>query len=152
MNIGRRIMGHLRCISLALAVVAFVIAESEQAAADETTDVTFAVQVIAAKAEPALAGTCTEVRFKLVNDGRENLQVLGLDAGITARSRLMAKIGAGDTATLESVSVPAGETADFSQSRWFEFCGLTTTLQSGDSFVVGLRIVGGTTPFSVHVH
>ncbi|EDP64577.1 hypothetical protein BAL199_27506 [alpha proteobacterium BAL199] len=152
MNVGPKIMGNLRCLSLALAVAATVITISEQAAADETTDVTSAVQVTAAMAEPALAGSCTEVRFELVNDGREDLQVLGLDAGITSRSRLVAKIGTGDTVTLESVSIPAGETIDFSRSRWFEFCGLTTTLQSGDSFVADLRIVGGTTPFSVHVH
>lgn len=150
MNSGPGIMAGLRC--LAIAIAATVVAVPEYVSADETTDVAADVQVIAATADPAPAGSCTRIRFTLVNDGRESLHVLGLESGIASGSRLWGKISATQTVVLESINIPAGETIDFSQSRWFELCGLTTDLKPGDVLVLKLQMVDWTTEFSTHVH
>lgn len=152
MNFGRRLTGGLRRARLASACAALIAAVPAQASADETLDVDAAVQIRAAVAEPAPAGTCTDVRFELVNDGRVGLHVLGISSEVSSMSRLVAKVSAVDNVTLESVSVAAEETVDFAKARWFEICGLTASLKTGDRFTAKLHTIGWSTIFPVHVH
>lgn len=121
-------------------------------AADEPNHVTDSIQILSAYAEPAPAGACTEIRFQLRNDGRHDLQIIGLDTDIASSARLIAKVGARQTVALDSFGVPAEEIVDFTHARWFELCGLTRPLQTGEDVMVGVRTVLWSTALWVHVH
>lgn len=142
---------HRHLITAALLVTMAVVG-IRPASADEPIDVSGAIRIVAAFAEPAPAGACTKVRFELINDSRDDLQIIGLQTDIALLSRLRATVGAQQTVTLGSFGVPADETVDFARFRWFELCGLTRSLRQGEDFTAELRTVRWTTTLSIHVH
>src|SRR3546814_6598120 len=97
--------------------IAMTLAGLHPLSADEPTDVSSTIQILSAYAEPAPAGACTEVRFKLKNDGREDLQVIGLVTDVASSARLLVQVGSQETVVLDSFGVPSEQTVDFTRSE-----------------------------------
>lgn len=86
-------------------------------------------------------------------EGAVTLDRPGIDTPVAREARLVARIGDIETAVLESIGAPAGETLDLTTSHlWYEIGPVTRDMGTGETFEMSLRFVGGKLTVPVHVH
>ncbi|WP_350091582.1 copper chaperone PCu(A)C [Thalassobaculum sp.] len=122
------------------------------ALSDTATDLVGAFQVHSVSASAAPAGACTKVQLMVDNESRDDVQILGVSSDMATRARILANVGSRQPVALDSFIIPSGQSVEFSQSRWFELCGLTRSLAPGEAFAAELRTPRWTSPLIVHVH
>lgn len=111
------------------------------------------VTVLQATATAVPAGGYSVLRFKLINNGSQSLQFLGIETDLAEESKLMVHLGAEDWTTLESISVPSGEVLDLHSSHFYVLMGpLRRPLKEGDVFDAQLKLVSAEIPTLFHVH
>jgi copper(I)-binding protein len=103
-------------------------------------------------ATPGPVGGKSDLRFRVVNDGHHNLTFSGLETPVAEQSRLIATADALGT-VLESVSIAAGETLDFTTRHLrYEIFPLRRSLARGEEFPVTLKFVEFEVSVIFHVH
>lgn len=132
---------------------ALVLLSTNPVAADATLRVGDDLKIDSTSTQPAPAGGCTRVRLRLVNDGTNDVHLLGGSSAVAERARLVARIDPVNAVTLPSIAIPAQETLDLDSSHlWFELCGLNRPLATGDSFTLTVEFVGWRADVDVDVH
>lgn len=136
-----------------VAVVSFLLVGTGIAGADEPSDLTEAIRIDRAVADASAAGGCTQARFRIANDSRRDVHLLGLTSEAAESTELKARTGPSSVTTIGSVSVPAGSVLDLTTSHlWYELCLLKRPLRPGDRLVATLDFVSWKVPVELHVH
>lgn len=121
--------------------------------ADEKLELKEWVGIERATAFPASVGACTEIRFEITNQSDQNIHLLGLEVGFASSARLIARIDANRTVTMDSITIPAWETLDLTTSHLvFEVCGINETLRLDEEFEITLNFVSWKRTVPIHIH
>src|SRR3546814_17541330 len=92
-------------------------------------------------------------RFRIVNGSTAPFHVIGIDTPVAREARLVARIGDVETAVLESIGAPAGETLDLTTSHlWYEIAPVTRDLRAGETFEMRRHCAGGQLPVPFTFH
>jgi copper(I)-binding protein len=130
-----------------------VTALAKPAAADVPAELAGDVRIEAAMATPGPEGGRSEVRFRIVNNSRVTLHLLGISTPLANTARLVARIGVEETATLQSIGVGSEEILDLTTSHLhYEISPLQRSLQTGETFPVTFNFVGWSDTIPAHVH
>lgn len=148
----RAILITYRVFGAALLYGLVLVPAGRPALSDTATDLIGELRVHSVSASAASIGTCSKVQLIVENDSRDDIQILGVFSDLAESGHLLANIGGRRPARLESFGVPAGQSAEFTRSRWFELCGLRRSLASGEVFAAELRTPRWTKALTIHVH
>ncbi len=144
---------RLRLMTPLLLIVLALVSSLPAVLADTPFDMGSNIRVEAATATPARQGDSSRIRFRIINGSTAPFHVIGIDTPVAREARLVARIGDIETAVLESIGTPAGETLDLTTSHlWYEIGPVTRDLRAGETFEMNLRFVGGKLTVPVHVH
>ena len=98
-------------------------------------------------------GDSAFLRFRIVNDSRDDLHLVGLTTDVAPSARLLADVGKDQPAVLESIGIPAESTLDLTTSHLrYELHPLRVDLVPGSTFPIVLRFVNGRIQTEAHVH
>lgn len=137
----------------AAAFAVLVTTVAAQASADEPRDLGGQVRVEGAVATPGVKGGRSQIRFRIVNESRSELHLVGISTPVAGFAELVARLGPRETTKLESIGVPADEVLDLTTSHLrYEIYPLRTELTAGDEFPITLNLVQWSVTVPVHVH
>ena len=109
------------------------------------------ISEIAAVAGPV--GGHTVVEMYIDNDSSESLYLNKAWSEVAENSIIIARLGHMTAINLESIAIPAGESADFASSHLrIELTGLNQPIDPDDVFSVHLEFMRGKITVPVHVH
>ena len=101
---------------------------------------------------PGEIGENSVLRFRITNDGYDAEHLLELKTSVSKRTRLVARIGDRDTATMESFAIRADDILDlWSSHMWVELGPLVAPLKAGQSISVELVFLSTRVPIEVAV-
>ena len=104
-------------------------------------------------ATPSHVGGKSELRFRIVNDSRHNLNLSSVETPAAEQAKLIADAGSGRTVVLDSVSIPAGEEVDLTTNHLrYEIFPLRRPLAVGDEFPATLNFGEFGVSVVFHVH
>ena len=145
-------LNHNTLSALSLLVL-MLISVLPGARADTPFEAGLNIRIEAVTASAARQGEVSRIRFRIVNDSGTAFHVIGIDTPVAPMTKLIADVGKAEKTVFDSIGVPAGETLDLTTSHlWYETGALTRDLQSGETFDMTLRFVGGEFTVPVHVH
>lgn len=122
-------------------------------AADTFEDIGSTMSIEAGTIAQAFAGQTARVAFQLTNHGRSGLQLKAVESAAAAGSRIVGRVGPGETSLFETVGVSPDGMLDLTTSHlWIELTGLRGALEVGDTVPVRLRFATGSVKVSLHVH
>ena len=95
-------------------------------------------------AQPAKAGNSTRLYLVITNEGPSSVYFTGLKTPVASESSIMVQLEPGVERSLDSLSLPAGESLNFRTSHmWVALRNLRKNLNQGDSFPAALEFGGG---------
>ena len=104
-------------------------------------------------ATPGKTGERSILRFRVLNDSREDLQLLDVKTPIASGARIVVRVSDDATSTIGSIVVPSESTIDFTSDHiWIVLDPLTRTLEPGDLVAVELVFLGISIKAEAHVH
>ncbi len=133
-------------------IATFVAAFGASAGIDSTVTYHGRLVIDHATVTPGEAGENSVLRLRIINDGYDAEHLLDLKTSVSQRTRLVARIGDRDTATMESFAIRADDMLDLGSSHmWVELGPLVAPLKAGQSISVELVFLTTRVPIEVAV-
>ena len=133
-------------------IVTFVAAFGASAGIDSAVTYYGRLVIDQATVTPGETGENSVLRIRIINEGTDAEYLLGLKASVAKRTRLVARLGDRDTATMESFAIRADDMLDLGSSHmWVELGPLVAPLKAGQSISVELVFLSSRVPIEVAV-